>query len=235
MLKKDQVTKHISQRYNQELEDLRQQVMNMGGLVEGQLSKALNALVNGEAELAEQIIKDDALVNDFEVKIDEECIQVVARRQPAAGDLRLIMAISKATTDLERVGDEARKIAMMARALDSEDHTAPSAKYLNAIKHLGEQVENMLHHALDAFARLDSDDALSVITMEEVADNEYDALSRQLLTYMMEDPRKISGAMDVLWAARALERIGDHAVNIAEHVVYAVHGQDIRHSNNVII
>ncbi len=235
MLKKDQVTKHISQRYNQELEDLRQQVMNMGGLVEGQLSKALNSLVNGEAELAEQIIKDDALVNDFEVKIDEECIQVVARRQPAAGDLRLIMAISKATTDLERVGDEARKIAMMARALDSEDHTAPSAKYLNAIKHLGEQVENMLHHALDAFARLDSDDALSVITMEEVADNEYDALSRQLLTYMMEDPRKISGAMDVLWAARALERIGDHAVNIAEHVVYAVHGQDIRHGNNVII
>ncbi len=235
MLKKDQVTKHISQRYNQELEDLRQQVMNMGGLVEGQLSKALNSLVNGEAELAEQIIKDDALVNDFEVKIDEECIQVVARRQPAAGDLRLIMAISKATTDLERVGDEARKIAMMARALDSEDHTAPSAKYLNAIKHLGEQVENMLHHALDAFARLDSVDALSVITMEEVADNEYDALSRQLLTYMMEDPRKISGAMDVLWAARALERIGDHAVNIAEHVVYAVHGQDIRHGNNVII
>jgi phosphate transport system protein len=229
MLNKDQVSSHISKQFNSELEDLRQHVLKMGGLVEAQLKNALESLLSSNDELAAEVVKRDAIVNEYEVKIDEECIQILAKRQPAASDLRLVMAVSKATTDLERIGDEARKIARMAIELAKEDHNSPSSKALKSMNHLGGHVTTMLNKALDAFARLDTDGAITVIKMEDQADNEYDALSRQLLTYMMEDPRKISGGMDVQWAARALERIADHAVNISEYVIYAVHGKDVRH------
>ncbi len=219
---------HISQQYNAELEDIRNRVMGMGGLVEQQLASALTSLVDGDAEVGEQVVSGDYKVNAMEVAIDEECSRVLARRQPAASDLRLIVAVIKTITDLERIGDQAERVARMAvRLADAEINKSQFVE----LQHLGNHVRQMLNDALDAFARMDTEAALNVVREDLKVDQEYDALMRQLMTYMMEDPRTISRVLDVMWAARALERIGDHARNICEYVIYLVMGKDVRHIN----
>ncbi len=227
-----QVSQHISKQYNEELEALREKVLAMGGLVEKQIKDSLTALLQLDAESADAIIKKDFLVNELEVRIDKECTQVLAKRQPAASDLRLIVAIIKTVTDLERIGDEAEKIARMAIALANGDQTSsPHKRHLKSLNTLGQHVLNMISKSLDAFARMDANAAIDVAHMEQDVDDEYAALSRQLITYMMEDPRSISAVLDITWSARALERVGDHANNIAEYTIYLVKGKDVRHTS----
>jgi phosphate transport system protein len=225
-MRSEEIGQHYSRQFNEELETLRTSVLEMGGMVEHQLSRSLNALVKGDSDLGEQVAQDDTKVNQMEVSIDEECTQILARRQPAAGDLRLIIAIIKTITDLERIGDEAEKIGFLATRLASQER--PENRYKD-IKHLGRTVKELVHRALDCLARLDSEAALEVARDDSLVDDEYEAIMRQAITRMMEDPRTIGRVLDTLWVARALERIGDHAVNICEYVVYLVHGKDIRH------
>ena len=220
------ITQHWSRRFNAELEAVRSNVMAMGGIVEDQLRRAVEALERGDSALGEEVVRDDHKVNRLEVSIDEECSRIIARRQPTAGDLRLIMAIIKTITDLERIGDEAEKIGYLASRLAL--HERPVDRY-RALRHIGDLVGGMLHQSLDAFARLDTELAVQVVRDDKAVDQEYEALSRQAITLMMEDPRSISRVLDMLWVARALERIGDHAKNICEYVVYMAHGKDIRH------
>jgi phosphate transport system protein len=220
-------SQHISQKFDQEMESLRNKVLKMGGLVEQQISGAITALQDTNAHAAEKIIHKDHKVNAMEVTIDEACTQILARRQPAASDLRMVIAVIKTITDLERIGDEAEKIAKMALRFAEED-TNFSSRYAG-IHHLGDQVQRMVHDVLDAYARLDVDAAIKVVRDDEETDKEYHDLMRMLITFMMEDPRKISEVLDIIWAARALERIGDHAKNIGEYVIYLVKGKDIRH------
>lgn len=219
---------HISRQYNAELEDIRTKVLQMGGLVEQQVEQALTALVKGDAALGEAVIMDDTKVNKMEVTIDEECQQIIARRQPAAGDLRLVVAVIKTITDLERIGDEAERIARMAVRLAREER--PKGNY-REIQILGNYVRAMLHDALDTFARLDIEAALRVAREDDRIDQGYESAMRQMITFMMEDPRTISRTLNVIWAARSLERIGDHAINICEYVIYLVKGRDIRHTS----
>jgi len=229
---KRQISQHISKQYNEELEDLREKVLAMGGMVEKQVEDALQSLIDLNVEDAQIIIEKDAQVNMFEVKIDEECTQVLAKRQPAASDLRLIVAIIKTVTDLERIGDEAEKIAKMAVALAEDERTfSPQRNHLNSLNTLGKHVIDMIRLSLDAFARMDVDAAMDVARLELKIDDEYVGLSRQLITCMIEDPRSISSMLDISWAARALERIGDHANNIAEYTIYLVQGKDVRHTS----
>jgi phosphate transport system protein len=220
-------TQHISRKFNTELEDLRTQVSSMGGLVEQQLAQAIEAVVSGDSELGLAVVRRDAEVNRYEVEIDEECSRILAIRGPAAADLRLIVAVIKTITDLERIGDEAERIGKLAARLASEEQ--PNDKY-KELKSLGGHVQEMIHDALDAFSRLDAVDALKVVEKDESVDEEYNMILRQCITLMMEDPRNIRRFMDISWAARALERIGDHAKNICEYVIYLVHGKDIRHT-----
>ncbi len=221
---------HISRQFNQDLENIRQRVLAMGGLVEEQIERSLEALEKLDPDLSSVVIEKDQYVNGFEVAIDEECTKILAKRQPAAGDLRLVVAIIKTITDLERVGDEAEKIARMAQHIAaSMEGARPSKSQFGAVVHLGNHVKVMINEALDAFARMDVDAALKVAQKEAKADEEYNAITRQLITYMMEDPRSISSSLDVMWSARALERIGDHARNICEYVIYLVEGKDVRH------
>ncbi|MFV8569767.1 phosphate signaling complex protein PhoU [Marinobacter sp. SBS5] len=218
---------HISARFNDELTELKTQFLNMGGLVESQVEQAIEALTNNDSQLAEDVRQNDKKVDRMEMDLDEEAILVIARRQPAARDLRLVISVIKMVADLERVGDEAKKIAKMAITL-SEEGQAPRG-YVE-IRHIGQHVLSMLHDALDAFARLDSDQALRVMKEDKQVDEEYQAAARALLTFMMEDARNISRCMMVMWVLRALERIGDHACNIAEHVIFMAKGEDVRHS-----
>ncbi len=220
-------SQHISHKFDEEMENLRHQVLKMGGLVEQQIVAAIDALQETDAGKAETIIRRDHKVNAMEVSIDEACTQILARRQPAASDLRMVVAVIKTITDLERIGDEAEKIAKMALNL-AEDDAGFSNRYIG-IRHLGQQVQAMVHDVLDAYARLDVDAAIKVVRDDDDTDKEYQNLMRLLITYMMEDPRMISEVLDVIWAARALERIGDHAKNIGEYVIYLVKGKDIRH------
>jgi len=222
------VTDHISRRFNKDLEDLRNNVLAMGGLVESQLSKAIAAMVQGDSELGLKVAGDDYKVNALEVSIDEECGRLLATRAPTAGDLRLIVAIIKTITDLERIGDEAEKIGFLASKLAAMDRPPDSYREL---KTLGQHVAHMLRDAMNAFARLDVDDALEVVREDEHVDEEYEAIQRQCITFMMEDPRSIKRVMNVTWAARSLERIGDHAKNICEYVIYMVQGRDVRHTD----
>lgn len=217
---------HISRQFDNELENIRGQVMAMGGLVEQQLVTALKSLMEGDVEQATSVIENERQVNSYEVSIDEECTHILARRQPAAGDLRLVMAVGKTITDLERIGDEAEKIAKMA--IELAQRHGPKG-YYTGINAMGNLVSKMVHEALDAFARMDTRTALATASKEPESDEQYAAILRQLITYMMEDPRSITSALDVIWAARAMERIGDHARNICEYVIYFVEGKDVRH------
>ena len=217
---------HISHQFDAELEDIRNRVMAMGGLVEQQLADAVRALSDIDAELAEVVITNDYKINAMEVAIDEECVQILARRQPAAGDLRLVIAVIKTITDLERIGDEAERVGRMALHFAE---TGGESKMLVGMSHLGEHVRSMLHDALDAFARMDTAAAVAVAKQDAKADREYESILRELMTYMMEDSRAIPNVVDVMWSARALERIGDRSKNICEYVIYLVQGKDVRH------
>jgi phosphate transport system protein len=218
---------HISRRFNAELEHLRSEVLRMGGLVEDHLDRAVEAITAGDSEMGLAVSRADQEVNRMEVAIDEECLRLLATRTPAAADLRLIVTVLKAITDLERVGDESARIGYLASHLAS-DRGAHAA--YSELKALGEHVQAMLHDALDAFSRMDVADALAVVEEDKLVDEEYDQISRQCISLMMEDSHTIRRFMDISWVARALERIGDHAKNIGEYVVYLVHGQDIRHT-----
>ena len=219
---------HISQQFNLELEEIRNKVLKMGGLVEQQVGSGLTALLEGDGDLGAVVAQNDFEVNALEVEIDEECTQVLARRQPAASDLRLIVTVIKVITDLERIGDEAEKLGRFAIDLaNAED----SSSYRKDLRHLGELVRSMLGDALDAFARLDVDAAIRTAARDEDINREYGTLERLLATHLVEDPRQVSKLFKVTWCARALERIGDHSVNICEYVVYLVKGRDIRHTS----
>jgi phosphate transport system protein len=225
-MEKSDLSHHIHSRYNTELEQVRTSVLKMGGLVEEQLKQAVTALVQGDSQLGEQVALADAKVNAMEVAIDDDCNRILATRSPAASDLRLIVAIIKTITDLERIGDEAEKIGYIGSRLASTER--PADRY-REIKHLGRIVGEMVHESLDAFARMDAEAAVAVAKKDRLIDEEYEAIQRQCITFMMEDPRSIRRALDVLWVARALERIGDHAKNVCEYIVYMVYGKDIRH------
>jgi phosphate transport system protein len=218
---------HISKQFDAELESIRASVLQMGGLVERQIKNAIESLINGDVALMNRVIAEDVRVNDMEVKIDEACSHMIARRQPTAGDLRLIMTVVKTITDLERIGDEAEKIARMAKLL-SQKNVLAFPRY-HEIKNASEIAVDMLRKSLDAFARLDVMMAAQVVRQDDQVDEEFRAIMRYLITFMMEDPRTISTSLEILFVAKAIERIGDHAQNIAEYVIYMVKGRDVRH------
>jgi phosphate transport system protein len=218
--------KHSSSQYNEEMESIRTHLMEMGGLVEKQVGDALQALLAGDSELAEQVLTVEDRVDNLEKKIDEECARVLALRAPAASDLRMLIAVSKCVSDLERIGDESAKIAAMAIQL-AEEGESPSG-YVEA-RHIGNHVRRMLHSALDAFARFDADKAVEVAGEDAQIDMEYRSAMRSLVTFMMEDPRSISRVLNVIWTLRSLERVGDHSRNICEQIIYLVKGKDVRH------
>ena len=220
------MNEHIAKQFDVDLENIRSRVLQMGGLVEQQIVRAFDALERGDLLLADQVVAADHDVNRQEVELDEACAHLIARRQPAASDLRLIMAVIKTITDLERVGDEAKKIAKRARTLHSAD--TPFAPRVE-LRHVANVAVEMLRKALDAFARTDLTAAAQVVRQDKEVDAEFKAIMRQLITFMMEDPRMISSSLEVLFIAKAVERIGDHAKNISEYVVYMVKGRDVRH------
>lgn len=218
---------HLSSQFDEDLGRLRSNVLQMGGLVETQVMAAIEAYKTGDLTRVKSIIETERTVNDLEKAIDDDCTHLIARRQPAASDLRLVFGILKIVTDLERVGDEAKKIAKGVRRVCEAGHV-PS-EYGAGVRHIGEAVLGMVRQALDAFARLESGLAEAVIQADTDVDTEFKSIVRQLITHMMEDPRIITTSIDILSIARAVERIGDHAKNIAEHVVFIVDGRDIRH------
>ncbi|MEN9434815.1 MAG: putative phosphate transport system regulatory protein PhoU [Pseudomonadota bacterium] len=222
-----ELTQHTSHAYNHELEVVRTHVLQMGGLVEEQLSNAVKALLEQDSELGAEVARNDYKVNKLEVAIDEECARIIARRQPTAVDLRLILTIIKSITDLERIGDEAEKIGRYA----AEASESLDTNLTLALRHLCEHVKVMLRDTLDAFARVDDARAMQVAETDLQIDREFEAIYRQLITLMMEDPRNIKQSLSVVWCARALERIGDHCCNICEYVVYLVNGKDVRHTS----
>jgi phosphate transport system protein len=224
------MTEHISKQYDQDLEAIRSRMMQMGGLVEAQIRAAVDGYLDGNIDRIEQVIAADSKVNELEVAIDDDLRHVIVRRQPAASDLRLIMAVSKTVTDLERIGDEAAKIARMAKEIHSVTASRMSRPRLATMSHVSEISIGMLRKSLDAFARLDAAAAAKVIGEDAAIDTEFRAILRQLVTFMMEDPRTISTSLHIVWVAKAFERIGDHAKNIAEQVIYIVKGRDVRHT-----
>ncbi|MAT65331.1 MAG: phosphate transport system regulatory protein PhoU [Gammaproteobacteria bacterium] len=225
---KNSISQHISRQYNTELEDIRNKVMSMGGLVEQQVADAVRSLVEGDERLADVVVNNDYKVNAMEVAIDEECNVILARRQPTAGDLRLLVAVIKTITDLERIGDEAERIARMAMHISDKSQVD---RFHGRIEHLGELAGKMLKGSLNTFARMDAEMAVEVWREDLKLDKEYDGIMRQLITLMMEDNRSIPSALDTMWAARSLERIGDRARNICEYVIYLVRGKDVRHTS----
>ena len=220
--------RHISHKYDEALENVRTSVLAMGGLVEEQITNALAALAEFDSELGERVVRDDYKINQLEVQIDEECTRIIALRQPAASDLRLVIAIIKTITDLERMGDEAQKLGRTAMRLSGN---APGRMRYAGVRNLGRHVQQVSRQALDAFARLDVEAAVAIAREDKTVDQEYAACMRELVTYMMEDPRRISEVLDMIWCARALERIADHAKNIGEYIVFLVKGKDIRHTS----
>ena len=216
---------HISERFNSELEDIRNKVLMMGGLVERQIEQAIEAYATGNMELAEQVIKQDNDVDALEVAIDLECSQILALRQPTAFDLRLLITVIKIIHEIERVGDKAERIAEMAIKLSGIENKISHYE----LEHMSILVKGMLHDALDSFARMTVDQVPTITARDINVDREYDSILRQLITRMMEDPRNITRTLDVLWTVRALERIGDHACYICEHLVYMIQGEDVRH------
>ena len=219
------LNKHISGQFNTELEAVRNNVLAMGGLVEQQLADALVAIHDQDMELARRIVETDLKVNSMEISIDEECTRIIAKRQPTASDLRLILMISKAVTDLERMGDVADKLARMVINNTSRSHPP-----LVSLESMGRQAIKMLHDALDAFARMDVEAAIQLYHDDDKIDRQYESIIRELMTYMMEDPRTIPQVLEVLWAARSLERIGDRCQHISDYIIYCVKGKDVRHT-----
>jgi phosphate transport system protein len=220
------MTEHTLKQFDTELENIRGKVMQLGGLVERQIVRAMDALHDGDLVLCEQVINADHEVNRLEVELDEACAHVIAKHQPAAIDLRMIMAVIKTITDLERIGDEAKKIAKQARALHSSDMAfVPKLE----LRHAASLTVEMLRQSLDAFARTDCTVAMNVVRRDKEVDAEFKAAMRQLISFMIEDPRTITRAIELLFIAKAIERIGDHAKNIAEYVVYMEKGRDVRH------
>ena len=221
-------SQHLSSQFDEELSRLRTHVLQMGGLVETQVSSAIEAYSTGEIASVKSIVDADRKVNELEKAIDDDCAHVIAKRQPTASDLRLILGISKIVTDLERAGDEAKKIAKGVRRIYENGHV-PS-QFGIGVRHLAEAAITMVRQALDAFARLDTDLARSVIRADSEVDTEFKSIIRQLITHMMEDPRTITTSIDIITIARAVERIGDHAKNVSEQVIFVVEGRDIRHT-----
>lgn len=221
---------HSSKQFDLELEHIRTRILQMGGLVEQQVKAAIDAFSTGNMDAMQRIVETDRQVDAHEVGIDEDCTRLIARRQPTARDLRLVMAISRIVTDLERVGDKASKIARMSLKLYRNDHL--HIPRLADVRNCGELATAMLRRSLDALARMDIDAARVVIREDAEIDARFNGVLRQLITYMMEDPRTITEALDIIWIAKAVERVGDHACNIAENVVYIVSGIDIRHTGD---
>jgi phosphate transport system protein len=220
-------TEHSSKQYDLELESVRARVLMMGELVKIQVQRAVDALIKGDVRMMDTIIADDHRVNALEVDIDESCTQIIARRQPTAVDLRMVIMVIKTITDLERIGDEAKKIAISAKRISQNGNlTMPRFK---KIKHVSNLTLDMLHKSLDAFANMDTSSVVEVLRQDEQVDEEFRMIMRYLVTFMIEDPRTISSALQILLAAKALERIGDHAKNMSEYVVYMVKGRDVRH------
>ena len=220
--------KHLSSQFDSELNTVSSRVMELGGMVESQIHQAVYALLQFDAEAADRVMETEHRVNAMEIEIDRELSSIIARRQPTARDLRLLIAISKTTANLERVGDEANKIARMVKSIIESG----SARQLptTELRIAADLASNLLRTALDAFARLDTAAALSILKDDDLIDKEFDGFVRKLVTYMMEDPRTISSSLDLLFVAKAIERIGDHAKNIAESIIYVVKGADVRHS-----
>ncbi len=223
---------HISKQFNAELEDVKNHMLEMGGVIERQVADAMKSLLDGDSGLAAHVLSVEDTIDAMEVNIDEECSLILARRHPAASDLRLVLAIIKTVRDLERVGDESAKIARMAIKLSEEGEFSQG---LVEFRHLADSVTKMASAALDAFARYDAEAALEVVRDDVAVDKVYSSVMRSLITYMMEDPRSISRVLNMLWALRALERIGDHAKNVAEHVIYLVKGMDVRHEKLAVV
>ncbi len=221
-------TLHVSSQFDEDLSSLRTHVLQMGGLVETQVSAAIEAYSTGEITSVKAIVETDRKVNELEKAIDDDCAHIIAKRQPTASDLRLVLGISKIVTDLERAGDEAKKIAKGVRRIYENGHMP--VQYGIGIRHIAEAALSMIRLALDGFARLDAQAAVSVIQADADVDTEFKSIIRQLITHMMEDPRTITTSIDIIWIARAIERIGDHAKNISEQVIYIVEGRDIRHT-----
>jgi len=217
---------HISGQFNKDLEDIRNKVLTMGGLVEQQIERAVKAFMASDVEMADLVIKQDNDVDALEMAIDRECMQILALRQPAAFDLRLLIAVIKVINELERLGDMAERIAQMAIRLSGTDG---KVEQYYELQHMADLVREMLHDALDAFARMSIEEVVAITGRDDQVDREYASIIRQLITRMMEDPRNITRTLDVLWTARALERIGDHSVNICEYLIYMVKGEDVRH------
>jgi len=222
-----QFDQHISRQFNQELEMLRQDVMAMGGVTEEMVRDAMAAVVDGDTAKAQRVIDMDDQVNEMEKEIDEQSSMILARRHPTASDLRLVLAIIKTVNDLERIGDEAEKIARMAVRLADLDRPRGNYQELEA---MGETVRAMLHEALDGFARLLPETAVNLMREDDKVDVEYEGLLRQYYTFLVEEPRNTRRVLDCIWIARALERIGDHAKNIGEYIIYLVEGKDLRHA-----
>ena len=221
------MAEHISSHFNQELENVRSEVMRMGGLVEARLQQVLAALDEGSSSGLTEVIDGDADINKLEVEIDDACQTIIARRQPAAGDLRFVLAVSRVIVDLERIGDEVKKIALKAHELLGNNRVAATELYNT--HRMGTVTLGMIHRALDAFARLDTGAVIELSETDKHLDADYRAQLRSLITFMMEDPRSISATIDIMFMNKSIERIGDHAENIAEHVVYLTRGIDVRH------
>lgn len=222
------MNRHISEQYDAELDSARSLLLEMGGLVEQQLQKACQALYNHDAQQAERVRAGDALINQHEVDIDDLCAQIIARRQPAATDLRTLITVMKASTDLERIGDEAERIAKMTQKVANLEQPAD---HYSSIREMAGMVHTMLAESLDAFARLNATDAVSVIEADEAVDDAYDNIVREMGSLMRSDPDSIEQSLSILWVARALERCGDHAKNLSEYVVYLIKGTDVRHAD----
>ena len=220
---------HLSRVYDEELESLRSSVLQMGGLVESQLKLAIEAFERADIDVADQVINADRRVNELEIDLDRAVHHIIARRQPTAGDLRMITGVAKTITDLERIGDESAKVARAAKWLREKEKSF-RVNRIPDIRLSGDAATIMLHKSLDAFARMDAQAAAQLIDEDEGIDERYRAILRQLITFMMEDPRAISASLDTVWAAKAIERIGDHAKNIAEHVIFIAYGADVRHA-----
>ena len=221
--------KHLSTQFDSELNAVSTRVMELGGLVESQVQQAIRALGQFNAEVAHQVIETETRVNEMEVEIDHEISSIIARRQPTARDLRLLIAISKSTANLERAGDEAEKMARMVLSIIQSG--TPRNLPASELRVAADLASGLLRKALDAFARLDTVAAVSILKEDDLIDKEFDNFMRVLITYMMEDPRMISPSLDLLFLAKAIERIGDHAKNIAEFIIYVVKGEDVRHTS----